>query len=90
MILAFVGLADLIPFIVFGFFVFAVWAMLSLISQRNSRAQERLARLSRPASLAEIDLTRRNGDIKARLPELEFFYAEIHGGASAAGGAEQN
>jgi tight adherence protein C len=56
-ILAFVGLADLIPFIVFGFFVFAVWAMLSLISQRNSRAQERLARLSRPASLAEIDLT---------------------------------
>jgi tight adherence protein C len=55
-ILAFVGFADLIPFIVFGFFVFAVWAMLSLISQRNSRAQERLARLSRPQSLTEIDL----------------------------------
>ena len=50
------GLADVIPFIVFGCFVFGVWAMLSLISQRNSRAQERLARLSRPASLADIDL----------------------------------
>ena len=56
MIFAFMGLADVIPFIVFGCFVFGVWAMLSLISQRNSRAQERLARLSRPASLADIDL----------------------------------
>src|SRR5205085_11459570 len=36
--------------------VFGIWAMLSLISQRNSRAQERLARLSRPQSLADIDL----------------------------------
>jgi tight adherence protein C len=55
-ILAMVGFADMIPFIVFGCFVFGVWAMLSMISQRNSRAQERLARLSRPASLAEIDI----------------------------------
>jgi tight adherence protein C len=57
-ILAFIiGVADIIPFLVFGGFVFAVWGLLSMISQRNSRAQERLARLSRPASLAEIDLT---------------------------------
>jgi tight adherence protein C len=46
----------MIPFIVFGCFVFGVWAMLSMISQRNSRAQERLARLSRPGSMAEIDI----------------------------------
>ena len=56
MILAMVGFADMIPFIVFGCFVFGVWAMLSMISQRNSRAQERLARLSRPGSMAEIDI----------------------------------
>ena len=56
MIFAFMGLADVIPFIVFGCFVFGVWAMLSMISQRNSRAQERLARLSRPGSMAEIDI----------------------------------
>jgi tight adherence protein C len=35
--------------------VLAIWAVLSMISQRNSRAQERLARISRPASLAEIE-----------------------------------
>ncbi len=57
MIFAFVEVADLIPFLVLGGFVFGVWAILSLVSQRNSRAQERLARLSRPASLAEIDLS---------------------------------
>jgi tight adherence protein C len=55
-IVAFVGLADIIPFLVFAGFVAAVWAMLSMISQRNSRAQERLAKLSRPQSLVEIDL----------------------------------
>ncbi len=56
MIFAIIGIADVIPFLVFGGFVFTVWTVLSLISQRNSRAQDRLARLSRPASLAEIDL----------------------------------
>jgi tight adherence protein C len=55
-IVAFVGLSDIIPFLVFGGFVAAVWAMLSIVSQRNSRAQERLSRLSRPQSLVEIDL----------------------------------
>jgi tight adherence protein C len=45
----------LIPLAVFVGFVGAVWAVLSTISNRNSRAQERLARLSRPQSLADID-----------------------------------
>jgi tight adherence protein C len=54
-ILAFLGLSDLIPFLVFGGFVCAVWSVLSMISQRNSRAHERLARLSRPASLAALE-----------------------------------
>jgi tight adherence protein C len=51
----FVGLAELVPLLVFGAFVLGVWALLSLISQRNSRAQERLARISRPASLVDLD-----------------------------------
>jgi tight adherence protein C len=54
-IIASIELADIIPFLVFGGFVFAVWAVLSMISQRNSRAHERLTRLSRPASLVDID-----------------------------------
>jgi tight adherence protein C len=53
---AIIGLSDLIPFFVFGAFVAGVWSLLSVISQRNSRAHDRLARLGRPASLAEIDL----------------------------------
>ena len=55
MLFALVGFADVIPLLVFAGFVLAVWAVLSMISQRNSRAQERLARISRPASLAEIE-----------------------------------
>jgi tight adherence protein C len=45
----------LLPLVVFVGFVGAVWAVLSMISNRNSRAHERLARLSRPQSLADID-----------------------------------
>ena len=52
---AFVGLAELVPLLVFAVFVFGVWSVLSLISNRNSRAQDRLERISRPASLAEIE-----------------------------------
>jgi tight adherence protein C len=52
---ALVGLEEIIPLLVFGGFVFAVWTVLSLISNRNSRAQERLERISRPASLAELE-----------------------------------
>src|SRR5215472_11197535 len=45
----------MIPLLVFVGFVGAVWGLLSMISNRNSRAQERLARLSRPQSLADMD-----------------------------------
>ncbi len=48
-------LVELIPLFVFGLIVLGIWSVLSMISARNSRAQERLARLSRPASLAEIE-----------------------------------
>jgi tight adherence protein C len=34
----------------------AVWAFLSAVSQRNSRTEERLKSISRPASLAEIEV----------------------------------
>jgi tight adherence protein C len=57
---AFIGLSDIIPLLVFAGFVFGVWSILSLLSQRNSRAQDRLARISRPASLAEIEDPRLN------------------------------
>ncbi len=52
---AFIGLTEIVPLLVFAGFVFGVWSVLSLISNRNSRAQERLDRISRPASLAEIE-----------------------------------
>ncbi len=55
MIFAFIGIADMVPLFVFVGFVLAVWGVLSMISNRNSRAQERLARISRPQSLAEIE-----------------------------------
>jgi tight adherence protein C len=34
----------------------AVWSFLTVVSQRNTRTQERLQRISRPASLAEIEV----------------------------------
>ncbi len=55
MLFAEIDFTFLIPLLVFVGFVGGVWAVLSMISNRNSRAQERLARLSRPQSLAEID-----------------------------------
>jgi tight adherence protein C len=55
MIFAFYYLPDIIPLLVFIGIVLMIWAVLSMISNRNSRAQERLSRLSRPASLAEIE-----------------------------------
>src|SRR6516165_1878051 len=50
-----IGIADLVPLLVFAAIVMGIWAILSMVSQRNSRATERLARISRPASLAEIE-----------------------------------
>jgi tight adherence protein C len=46
---------ELLPLIVFATFVAGLFALLSAMSNRNSRAQERLERISRPASLAEIE-----------------------------------
>jgi len=55
MILAFIGFNEILPLLVFSIMVAGIFALLSAISNRNSRATERLARLSRPASLAEIE-----------------------------------
>jgi tight adherence protein C len=46
----------LLPIAMFFFLFIGVWSFLSLISQRNTRTQERLQRISRPASLAEIEV----------------------------------
>jgi tight adherence protein C len=54
-VFALVGVQELIPLLVFGGLVAGIFSILSLISNRNSRAQERLERISRPASLAEIE-----------------------------------
>src|SRR5438309_6198776 len=63
MILAFIYMTDIIPILVFLGIVLGIWAVLSMISNRNSRAMDRLARLSRPQSLAEIeDPSAKKGD----------------------------
>lgn len=54
-IFAVAGFTEIIPLLVFGGVVLGIWSILSLISERNSRMQDRLARHSRPASLAEIE-----------------------------------
>jgi tight adherence protein C len=54
-ILALVGMQEIVPLLVLCAIVALVWGVLSMLSARNSRAQERLERLSRPASLAEIE-----------------------------------
>ena len=55
MLFAFVGFNELIPLLVFAALVAGIFALLSVISNRNSKATERLQRLSRPASLAELE-----------------------------------
>jgi tight adherence protein C len=50
-----IGITDIIPILVFVGIVVAIWAVLSMISNRNSQAHDRLARLSRPQSLADIE-----------------------------------
>ncbi len=55
MLFAILGFEDLVPLLVFGGIVAGIWAVLSMISNRNSQALDRLSRLSRPASLAEIE-----------------------------------
>jgi tight adherence protein C len=54
-------LADIIPILVFLGICLGIWAVLSMISNRNSKAVDRLARLSRPPSLVDIeDPTKKN------------------------------
>ena len=55
MIIASLYVADMIPLLVFVGIVVGIWAVLSAISNRNSKAVERLAKLSRPPSLAELE-----------------------------------
>src|SRR5437879_5900328 len=52
---ALIGVAEVIPFVVFAGIVLGIWSILSMISQRNSKAAERLSRISRPQSLADIE-----------------------------------
>jgi len=54
-VFALVGLQEVVPLLVFAALVAGIFAFLSMMSNRNSRAQERLERISRPASLAEIE-----------------------------------
>src|SRR5207244_4940067 len=65
MLFAAVPLQEVIPIMVGLAIVAAIWSVLSLVSERNSRMQDRLARHSRPASLAEIEdprLTKKASD----------------------------
>jgi tight adherence protein C len=52
---AFVGMAEVVPLLIFAAIVAGIFAVLNMISGRNSKAAERLERISRPASLAEIE-----------------------------------
>jgi tight adherence protein C len=55
LLLALVGLKELIPLLVMVAIIAGVFGVLSALSNRNSKAQERLERYSRPQSLAEIE-----------------------------------
>lgn len=55
MLFALMEIEAIVPILVFLGIVMGIWAVLSAISSRNSRAMERLARLSRPRSLADIE-----------------------------------
>src|SRR6202521_5250748 len=55
MLTAFFYLQDLVPLMVFMGIVAFIWAVLSMISNRNSKAVDRLARLSRPQSLIDLE-----------------------------------
>ncbi|MBL8794231.1 MAG: type II secretion system F family protein [Planctomycetia bacterium] len=49
-------MAYAVPVLMFFALFIGVWSFLSLVSQRNTRTQERLQRISRPQSLAEIEV----------------------------------
>src|SRR4051794_841351 len=54
-LMAFVGLNEIIPLLVFAALAAGVFSVLTMISNRNSKAAERLQKMGRPASLAELD-----------------------------------
>jgi tight adherence protein C len=54
-LIAFVGFNEIIPLLVFAGLVAGVFAVLTMISNRNSKATERLEKMSRPASLADLE-----------------------------------
>jgi tight adherence protein C len=66
---AFVGLAEIIPLLIFAAIVAGIFGLLNLVSGRNSKAAERLERISRPASLAEIEDPRNKKERFAGLME---------------------
>jgi tight adherence protein C len=50
-----IGITEIAPLLFGAAIVFAIYAVLTAISKRNKRALDRLARISRPASLADIE-----------------------------------
>ncbi|MGL4554938.1 MAG: type II secretion system F family protein [Gemmataceae bacterium] len=52
---AFVGLVEAIPLVVCAAIVAGIFGVLNMISNRNSKAVSRLERISRPASLADME-----------------------------------
>jgi len=74
MLVGFIAIAAIIPLLVFLGIVMGIWAVLSGISNRNSRALDRLARLSRPPSLADIeDPKARNDRFKGLVDTAKMF-----------------
>src|SRR5262245_38217808 len=57
----------IIPLAIFFLLFIAVWSFLTVVSQRNTRTQERLQRISRPASLAEIEVPGNKGSREEKL-----------------------
>lgn len=68
-LLAFVGMAEIIPLLIFAAIVAVIFAVLNMVSNRNSKAADRLDRISRPASLAEIEDPKNKGERFAGLME---------------------
>lgn len=54
-LIAFIGMDEVVPLLVFAALVAGVFSVLTMISNRNSKATERLEKLSRPGSLAELE-----------------------------------
>jgi tight adherence protein C len=64
-------MTTMMPMIVFAVIMALAWFGLNAVSNRNSQAEERLARLGRPKSLAEIDISANPTDRKERFSGLK-------------------